>query len=160
MIFISRKDSLSRPVPLTTRVLFSALEIISILFFAYSFDWIRFSPYPTLNMGAFFLPFSLFIIFVFAFQRGILSGILSTKFLVYLGELSFSIYLLHQLAISYTAAIFASPIFGMTASKKILAAQLILLFVIICLSDITFRYFETPVKSWLINKAEKKTLQK
>jgi peptidoglycan/LPS O-acetylase OafA/YrhL len=160
MIFISRKDWLSHPVPLTNRILFSALEIITILFFAYSFAWRRFFPYPALHMGAYFLPFSLFIIFVFAFQRGILSAILSTKFFVYLGELSFSIYLLHQLAINYTAAIFASPISGMTDSRKTLAAQLILLFVVICLSDITFRYFEQPVKSWLIHKAENNSLPK
>jgi peptidoglycan/LPS O-acetylase OafA/YrhL len=137
------------------RILFSALEVISILFFVYSFYWVRFfSQYPPLVMGAYFIPFCVFVIFVFSFQRGIISLILSTKFSVYLGGLSFSFYLIHQLAISYVAIFFATPIYGMTSDIIKITAQLLLLFVIICLSDITVRYFEKPINIWLIHKAE------
>jgi peptidoglycan/LPS O-acetylase OafA/YrhL len=156
MIFISRRDWLPGSTSWTSKILFSAVEIISVLFFAYSFDWRRFFPYATLQMGTYFLPFSIFVIFVFAFQQGIVSNILSTRFFVYLGELSFSIYLLHQLAISYTATIFATPIFGLPTGKRMAAAQLILLFVIICLSDVIVRYFEEPVKNWLITLNERR----
>jgi peptidoglycan/LPS O-acetylase OafA/YrhL len=42
----------------------------------------------------------------------------------------------------------------MTSDIIKITAQLLLLFVIICLSDITVRYFEKPINIWLIHKAE------
>jgi peptidoglycan/LPS O-acetylase OafA/YrhL len=151
LIFISSKGSVAHHLVIS-RILFSALEVISILFFVYSFYWIRFIPYPSLQMGTYFIPFCTLVIYVFSFQRGIISLILSNKIFVYLGGLSFTIYLTHQLVISYTAIVFSSPIHDIAADIKKIAAQLLLLFVIICLSDVLVRYFEQPMKKLLLRK--------
>jgi peptidoglycan/LPS O-acetylase OafA/YrhL len=48
----------------------------------------------------YWLPISL-VIFSFAYQRGYLSALFSAKLLVFLGEISFSFYMIHQLIIRY-----------------------------------------------------------
>lgn len=156
LIFIEAKRFFSDPHTVLNQVLFSGLEVISVLLFAYSFYWVNSIPYPSLQMGAAFIPFCILAIFVFALQRGFISLILSTKFFVYLGDLSFSIFMIHQLAISYVAVFFASPIFGMTPDLVKTTSQLLLLFVVICLSDVSTRYFEQPMRNWIIHVAETK----
>jgi peptidoglycan/LPS O-acetylase OafA/YrhL len=153
LIFISSNGLVTNHSAIT-RILFSALEAISILFFLCSFYWARYVSYPSIQMGAYFIPSCTLIIYVFSFQRGIISPILSNKIFVYLGGLSFAIYLMHQLVISYAVLVFSSPIHGMAADIKKITAQLLLLFVIICLSDVTIRYFVEPVKNWLMRKTE------
>jgi peptidoglycan/LPS O-acetylase OafA/YrhL len=48
----------------------------------------------------YWLPMAL-VIFVFAYQNGYLSSIISNKVFVFLGEISFSFYMIHQLVIRY-----------------------------------------------------------
>jgi peptidoglycan/LPS O-acetylase OafA/YrhL len=48
-----------------------------------------------------FLPFWTILIFVFAHERGIISKLLGRRPFVFLGEISFSFYMLHQLVIRY-----------------------------------------------------------
>lgn len=59
------------------------------------------SPYlpQTLRFGMFLIPFWSLVIFVFAWQKGIVSRILSAKSLIFLGNVSFSFYMIHQLII-------------------------------------------------------------
>lgn len=54
-----------------------------------------------LRYGLVFAPFWSLIIFIFAFQKGIISTLLKNKILVYLGEISFSFYMVHNLILSY-----------------------------------------------------------
>jgi peptidoglycan/LPS O-acetylase OafA/YrhL len=46
-------------------------------------------------------PFALLLIMVFAYQRGALSALLSQRWLVRLGEISFALYLVHQLVLRF-----------------------------------------------------------
>ncbi|MFD1359139.1 acyltransferase family protein [Fictibacillus halophilus] len=80
--------------------LFSFLEFFSILLFV---GIVLISPQFSQNLryGLMTIPAILFIIFVFAFQKGILSKFLSLKLFVYLGEISFSFYMVHNLFLSY-----------------------------------------------------------
>ncbi|OOE14590.1 acyltransferase family protein [Fictibacillus arsenicus] len=81
-------------------LLFSSLEVMSILFFI---TMVFISPQFTQNLryGLIFIPSILLIIFVFAFQRGFLSKLFSNKLFVYLGNISFSFYMVHNLFLSY-----------------------------------------------------------
>lgn len=51
--------------------------------------------------GGYFIPFWSLLIYVYAFQKGVISKLLSKKVFVYLGEISFSFYMVHQLVIRY-----------------------------------------------------------
>jgi peptidoglycan/LPS O-acetylase OafA/YrhL len=51
--------------------------------------------------SVYYIPLWCVLIYTFAFQKGIVSKILSYKLLVYLGEISFSFYMIHQIVIRY-----------------------------------------------------------
>lgn len=53
----------------------------------------RYSYYYWLPMG--------FIIFIFAFQKGVISKFLSKKIFFYLGEISYGFYMFHGLVLAY-----------------------------------------------------------
>lgn len=50
------------------------------------------------------------VVFVFALQKGVISSFLSKRFFVYLGEISFSIYMVHQVILNYLNAFHLSLI--------------------------------------------------
>ena len=79
---------------------YSLFEFLSLILFFLFFYFhkdiaqvFRYSIYYWLPM--------LVIIFIFSFDRGCFSMILSSKILVYLGEISFGFYMFHQLVIRY-----------------------------------------------------------
>ena len=79
--------------------LFSFMEILSVVMLVFSFKSQIYAN-NSLKMGVYYLPASVLLIFIFAFQEGIISRILSKALFIKLGELSFTIFLIHQLAIS------------------------------------------------------------
>jgi peptidoglycan/LPS O-acetylase OafA/YrhL len=131
-------------------VFFSMLEVFTALTACAAIYYIRYFPFPSLTMNVYFIPFSVIVIFTFAFQKGILSLILSKKIFIYLGNLSFSFYLIHQLAIFYSAFYFTSSIFGIASEANQFVSQLLLFFVIICLAGIINRYFVEPLRKRVI----------
>jgi peptidoglycan/LPS O-acetylase OafA/YrhL len=76
------------------------IELGAVLFLiAWSYQWVQMAPKPgessdVVWSGAYWPPF-LLCIWVFANGWGFLSRVLSTKPLVYLGEISFGIYMIH-----------------------------------------------------------------
>ncbi len=95
----------------TAATLFEVLALVLVVFFAYKtqkfghalagwtglgepfYTWLKYG-------GCACLSFALMILF-FSFQRGLLSRVLSLKPLVYLGEISFSVYLMHRMLLHY-----------------------------------------------------------
>jgi peptidoglycan/LPS O-acetylase OafA/YrhL len=126
------------------------LEVIAVLSACASIYCSRYFPFASLILSVYSIPFSVIVILIFSFQKGIISSILSKKMFVHLGNLSFSIYMIHQLVIFYTHFYFLSPIFGMAFELKHFISQLLLLFVIICLADVINRYFVEPLKKRII----------
>jgi peptidoglycan/LPS O-acetylase OafA/YrhL len=144
LVFISiRADS---QVAETKRMLFSFLEVMALVVFAGSIYYSRFVSYGSLIYSAYYVPFPVILIFVYSFQKGWTAWLLSRNIFSYLGGLSFTFYMLHQIIISYTAVFFTPSIFLLTLSHKHLIAQLLLLVNIVFLSDISFRYFEIRVR--------------
>jgi len=74
-----------------------------------------------------------------------MNGILSNKYLVYLGEISFGFYMFHVVILRYLAPFryiqFASDLYPLAA-----------FFITLILSALSFKYYESPL-SLKINKA-------
>lgn len=131
---------------LGNRLIFTVLEMGSLYLFGWSIFHYVFFQVISFSMGIYYVPFSLLVIFVFAFQTGYISRLLNNRLLVYLGQLSMPIFFIHQVAIGWTAIFFASPIYGSPTSFNHAASQVILFVVILCISDVVARYFLEPAQ--------------
>ncbi len=129
---------------LQNTILFTILEIgmVALLMFSPSLDYFK---SDALRYGVYFIPMSIAIICVFSFEKGAVSIGISNKAFVYLGNLSYQIFLIHQIVIGYTAVVFESPIHGYSANAKHLLSQMLLFFAIVCISDVIHRYYEEPL---------------
>jgi peptidoglycan/LPS O-acetylase OafA/YrhL len=129
--------------------LFSIFEIGAILlgFLCYKSSLFRID---SLRYDMFWVPVILLIIFIFAFQRGILSKLLSVRLFVKLGELSFPIFMIHQSCIILTAFLLGlgGKIYE-TRGENHFFAQMLLFGAIICVADVINRYYEIPLKHWI-----------
>ena len=119
------------------------MEMLALCFLVLTF---LFFPYihQTLRFWGYYQPVMVFIIAVFAFQRGYISQIMSTKILIYLGEISFSFYMIHQLVIRYATRI---PFIN---NQPILFLLLSLAMSLIG-SHFIFKYYEIPMKDKIKN---------
>ncbi len=103
--------------------------------------------------GAIF-PATALVIFVFAFQAGLLSALLRLRVLVFLGEISFSIYLVHQILLrSYALHIEAFR--GLSAPATIA----LYLAVVLLSSALLWRFVEVPARWRIRNAYRRRTSQ-
>lgn len=86
--------------------------------------------------GVYFVPTWCMLIYTFAHQGGVLSKALSNKFLVYLGEISFSFYMIHLLVINYFSYL------NLDKSVNFLICFLLSLL----LSALIYKYYEEPMR--------------
>lgn len=122
---------------------------IFILFYAAAGEWIpkvyRYSCY-------YWVPVSL-VLLVFSLQKGFVSRLLSNKYLVMGGEISYSFYLIHTLMIfAYLQWVEVS---GRPVSSCV--AVPLVLFATIGLSLLSYYYFEKPANRWvkrILNKQQ------
>lgn len=127
---------------------YTILELSSIILFIIFFllhSWIpevaRFSFY-------YWLPMS-YLILIFSYQKGIISKFLSNRILIYLGEISFGFYLIHQLVIRYTI-IFRNKGFVQVSDNFILILSILI--VTLLLSHISYLKFEKPLNKKIKHK--------
>lgn len=97
----------------------------------------------TLRFSVFLLPFWGALIFVFAWKRGLVSKLLSAKPLVFLGNASFSFYMIHQLVHHYIL------------SLNVKHVTLLSLFMSLCGSCVMYIFFEEPTRIKIKNYLEK-----
>ncbi|SHF05357.1 Peptidoglycan/LPS O-acetylase OafA/YrhL, contains acyltransferase and SGNH-hydrolase domains [Psychroflexus salarius] len=131
---------------------YNYVEISAVLLFVIFFYY--HSEIPKVSRYSFYywLPMS-YIILVFSFQSGIISKLLSHKWLIYLGEISFGIYMYHQLVIRYFNPL-NNKLLGI--ENELYIATLILIISLV-ISHYSFRYFETPMNTYLKRRLNKKT---
>lgn len=89
------------------------------------------------------------LIFAFAFQKGIVSRIISYPFFIILGEISFSFYLLHQILIRYFFSVnkrIPTPV------EKDYLIFFIILVVALLVSYVAHRFIEMPANVYLKKK--------
>ncbi len=117
--------------------LFTLLEVSGVLLVIVS---ILYSPYveQSLRFSAFYIPVWAYVISIFAYQRGALSRILSLRFPVFLGNLSFVFYMVHQVGLKYLA---------LFPSLANLHGMIVILFVlIVSVSAFLYRFYEEPLR--------------
>jgi peptidoglycan/LPS O-acetylase OafA/YrhL len=123
-----------------SRLIFSTLELCSIillvLFSCYSGS---FQLIYTWDMY-YWLPMA-FILIVFAFSKGVISQLLSNRFFVYLGEISFGFYMFHWIVL-YLMAVFKKLI-GITMVWQTEFALVLVSTLVV--SHLSFKYFEKPL---------------
>jgi peptidoglycan/LPS O-acetylase OafA/YrhL len=130
---------------------FSILEFLSVLVFVVFFSFHSSVPVVYRYSVYYWIPMSLIIV-VFAFQKGILSELLSNKYLVLLGEISFGFYLFHLLILNYFFGINVRLLHIENSYLIFLSIFTITLIV----SYFSYRYYEKPLnklihKRWLSN---------
>lgn len=120
---------------------YTCLEVCSLIavFVAYNAYFKYIGP---LHYGLFFAPFTGFIIYVFAFQKGIISKTISNKMFVILGSLSFSFFMVHQLVIRYFAK------YNMLTNDKLLH-DFAIFSVSILVSLILYFLYEKPIRGFI-----------
>ncbi|HNO93869.1 MAG TPA: acyltransferase [Anaerolineales bacterium] len=136
--------------------LFTFAELLVLFSFGYMVYYTQFlsAKYTFLFYSSFFLPFSVLLVFVFSFQKGHVSTVLSNKLLVYLGSLSFTMFMIHSLFISGMVAYFRTTVMlniDTYLDGHRMTSQLLLLFVIICVSDVVVRYYEAPLRQKIMS---------
>ena len=131
-----------------TRLLSTVMELASlgimVLFMAYHKDvpeGYRYSCYYWIPM--------IVIIFVFSYQSGLVSTLLSNKVMVLLGEISYSFYLLHYLVIRYATALARKFQFAINDYIFIL----IILAIVLLGSYFTHKLIEQPANKMIKLKA-------
>ncbi|KAA9007348.1 acyltransferase [Paenibacillus spiritus] len=86
--------------------------------------------------GQYYVPVWGLMIFIFAYGGGVISKMLSHRFLVFLGEISFSFYILHALVLNYIDELNLISWLDYSLS----------LIVTIGLASLSFRYYEEPIR--------------
>lgn len=131
-------------------LLFSLIEVIAISLFIISL-YCCYTIYVPFAGNLWLFPSLTILIFVLAFQEGIISHVLSFKQLVCLGSISFEIYMLHFLVIRYSINIFNFNYIELSDLTARFVEIMVFIFVIL-LSWVVNRYFDKPAKDYLINK--------
>lgn len=104
------------------------------------------------------VPASLFLMFIFASQNGLLAKLLDNKVCCYLGNLSFSFFMLHQVMIVYFSNLYTTGIYGWSNSSVNIMAKIFLYIIIIVLADGLNRFFKYALMN-ISNSRMMKTVQ-
>ena len=118
---------------------FSAVLLLGIFFIGRY--WVpevyRYSVYYWIPMG--------YLIYIFAFQKGSLSKLLSHPIFLLLGEISFGFYMFHYLVIDYFEVV-NHQYLGISNTYFML---FLILSITLLLSYFSFLFFEQPINKWI-----------
>ena len=89
---------------------------------------------------------TLLVIAVFTLEKGIIAQFLTTRPLLFLGEISFSIFISHQLFINYVLGYYKNSLFYTFSQPMTLILSILL---IILLSSLIYLFIEDPVRKRL-----------
>jgi peptidoglycan/LPS O-acetylase OafA/YrhL len=137
---------------MTNKTLATMFEVFVIGMFAFFFACHHLVPQGYRFSCYYWLPMSC-IILVFSYQAGYVSGLLSNKRFVLLGEISFGFYMIHQLVILYVTAI--NTKFALISNDWLLIA--VIFIITLAGSYISYYAIEQPC-SRLVRQKFKKPL--
>lgn len=136
---------------LNNRTVASIAEIGSIIFLAVFLYYHESIP-QGFRYSCYYWPPMIFLIYTFSYSKGFISDLLSNKTLVYLGEISFSLYMIHMLVLRYYQYL----------PKKISAlapilptnhtAAYIIFAISITASMVLYKYYELPMNKFIKKK--------
>lgn len=147
IFLIFRKIDTSR----ISNKLMSWLEFSSIMTFFFFFIYHNFIPQVYRFSIYYWFPI-IFILFIFSFEKGAISKMLSNKLLIYLGEISFGFYMIHQLVIRFYTYIFKN----LNYQDDYFFKTLIIFITTLILSILSFEFFEKKANLFIKGKLFKK----
>lgn len=128
----------------------SILEVLAILsFFITAFIATNYIHDMNLKYDILFIPCMLLLVAVFSFNNGIISKWLSNKYLMLLGEASFSFYMIHYIILNKLYEIM------LPSPNKFSELACYILLALLCslvLSVVIFKWFELPINRLIRNK--------
>jgi len=127
---------------------FSLLEVMSLICFIILYK-VPYFKYDALVMSVYYTPSFIFIIMAFSFQQGVISSMINNIFSVYVGRLTYSAYMIHQLIISYIIILFLPTIQGPSGDFRHFFAQIIVFLFAMCAADVIYRHYEIPSTKFL-----------
>ncbi|WP_277964583.1 acyltransferase family protein [Pseudomonas sp. RIT-To-2] len=125
----------------------TALEVISLVLIAVTYHWTVVDGGKDripLDHVILYLPLFAFCIYIFSVAKGLISKILSNSFLVHLGNLSFSMYMLHLLAIIYTDR-YLMPVIG---ANGVVINRFYLFVILMIACEVVYRLVENPYRNY------------
>lgn len=126
----------------------SLLEIMSFLFLLFTvYISTNFVSNMSLRYDLIFLPSMALMVFIFSFDNGVISKILSNRLLIFLGEASFSFYMIHLMIIRVVFKIGAGD--AILDTKNILILSVFAFLLSVLCSFLLFNFFELPVNKKL-----------
>jgi peptidoglycan/LPS O-acetylase OafA/YrhL len=99
---------------------------------------------PLLRLSGYYVPALAMVVAAFARRRGLLSGLLTGRLPVFLGEVSFAFFLLHVFVFTHLATRLPVDQLGSVAHAAVLVAVALLL------SAAVYRWYEAPLRAWLV----------
>ena len=105
-------------------------------------------PVTGMAFSAVYLPSFCLLIVVFAIGEGLISKVLSLKLFVHLGEISFSLYMVHALVNTILTRYYGPALYQDDPAHPKLAATVVAIAVSLAFSDMLYRYVEMPVRKW------------
>jgi len=94
----------------------------------------------SMGFGIIFVPFVGIMIYVFAHEKGWISRILQWRWLVFLGEVSFSFYMIHQLVFGYFWGL-------LHLSPPPLIGYVSVLVITLVASSMMYKFYEIPLRN-------------
>lgn len=123
---------------------FNLLEISSIVLLVVFFIFHERIPQVARFSFYYWIPMC-YLIIAFSFQKGFISKFLSKKHFVYLGEISFGLYMFHHLILRYISAI-NIKFFHLENEYAIISLCFILSIIV---SHFSFKHYETPMNKYV-----------
>lgn len=120
------------------KFLCTTLEVFSIMFLIFSI-WSPYYGYDSFKYGLYYIPASIMIIVLLAYSRGYVSALLSCGVFVALGDISYHIYILHQIIIRYFQVLDVSFL-GLSLNMEHLIIQTFVIITILCISTCVKRH--------------------
>lgn len=129
----------------------NSFEIASILAVAGAVYHLDLIP-AFLQRGAIFGPLFAALVLIFSMETGVISQAIRVRWLVYLGDISFAIYMLHQIVIRY---VYDTPLSKFLDNHQVVGF-VAMLAAIIGVSAVSHRFFEVPMSAWVNRVAARK----
>ncbi len=127
---------------LSPRINLTLLEVVTVVLFMAFFILKGNVPHVYRYSVYYWIPVCLMIL-VFAFQGGLISKLLSAKWFIILGEISFAFYMIHQVVLRYMSMFWAP--WELTELERAGYAFLVSLIA----SYLSFTFFEIKVNQWI-----------
>lgn len=126
------------------KVNFTLMECCSLLALVVFFLFYNKVPEELRYSIYYWIPMS-FIILAFSFKNGALSKLLSNKFLIKLGEISFGFYMVHQLILKYILK-YNTTYFNIENNYVLVIG---IFTISLLVSMLSYRFFELPINKYL-----------